>query len=114
MPDSLDHLRQACAEPLTTHSADWLRRAGHDVMDAMLTDHFNLAAKRIGDTATRGEMECLLREPPPEKGMELMPLLAEVQAKVIGKAFRTSHPRFLAFIPGAPTFEAILGDALAA
>jgi glutamate/tyrosine decarboxylase-like PLP-dependent enzyme len=57
-------------------------------------------------------MEALLREPPPEQGQEFARVLAEFETKVAASAFRTNHPRFLAFIPGAPTFISALGDLL--
>jgi glutamate/tyrosine decarboxylase-like PLP-dependent enzyme len=99
---------------LQAHDADWLRHAGHAVMDEMLTDYLTLGEKRIGPVSTRDEMERLLREPPPEAGSDLQGVLADVRSNVLGRSFRVNHPRFLAFIPGAPTFEAVLGDCLAA
>jgi glutamate/tyrosine decarboxylase-like PLP-dependent enzyme len=54
----------------------------------------------------------LLREPPPEKGQDFADVLKEFEAKVAANAFRTNHPRFWAFIPGAPTFLSVLGDLL--
>src|SRR5687767_5856090 len=112
-PSHLEQLRLACQAP-PTPSADWLHSAGHAVMNAMLADHLHHGEARIGETGTRDELEALLREPPPEAGMDLEQVLAVVKDKIIGRAFRTSHPRFLAFVPGAPTFVAVLGDALAA
>ena len=41
-------------------------------------------------------------------------MLAEFQDKVARHAFRTNHPRFLAFVPGTPTFLSALGDFLCA
>ncbi|HVS37350.1 MAG TPA: pyridoxal-dependent decarboxylase [Gemmataceae bacterium] len=59
-------------------------------------------------------MERLLREPPPETGRDFAAVLAEFAAKVAPFACRVNHPRFLAFIPGAPTFLSVLGDLLCA
>jgi glutamate/tyrosine decarboxylase-like PLP-dependent enzyme len=53
-----------------------------------------------------------LREPPPEIGRDFAQVLAEFESKVAANAFRTNHPRFLAFIPGAPTFLSVLGELL--
>ena len=78
----------------------------------MLADYLQLGAGSIGHTATRPEMECLLREPPPENGLAFAEVLAEFQSKVLGHAFRPSHPRFWAFVPSAPTFASMLGDCL--
>jgi len=59
-------------------------------------------------------MEALLREPPPEAGRDFAEVLAEFDAKVAAYCFRINHPRFLAFVPSAPTFVSVLGDLLCA
>jgi glutamate/tyrosine decarboxylase-like PLP-dependent enzyme len=59
-------------------------------------------------------MEALLREPPPEQGRDFAAVLAEFAARVAPNACRVNHPRFLAFVPGAPTFLSVLGDLLCA
>src|SRR5262249_59663464 len=64
--------------------------------------------------APRAELERLLREPPPERGQEFADVLGEFAAKVAPFACRVNHPRFLAFIPSAPTFLSVLGDLLCA
>jgi glutamate/tyrosine decarboxylase-like PLP-dependent enzyme len=65
-------------------------------------------------TASRPEMEARLRQPPPEQGSDLARVLAEFDAGVAPFAVRTNHPRFLAFIPGAPTVASMLADWLCA
>ena len=110
---SLEHLRRACEHPPAHPSPASVRADGHAVMNAMLDDFLDLDALDIGVSASRPEMENLLREPPPEDGMDLAPLLEAFRGKVLHHAFRPSHPRFWAFIPGAPSFAAILGDCLA-
>ncbi len=94
-------------------SPEWLRAAGHDVMDAMLDDFLHLGERPIGLTASRSELETLLREAPPEQGVDVTRLLAEFQDKIVPHAFRVNHPRFWAFIPSAPSFASILGECLA-
>jgi aromatic-L-amino-acid/L-tryptophan decarboxylase len=113
MSHSLETLRSACAMPLAHPSPDWLRSAGRQVMDAMLEDFHQLGDAAVGLTGSRPEMERLFCEPAPEEGMDFTQLLADVRDKVIGRSLRPSHPRFLAFIPSAPTFVSILGDCLA-
>ena len=82
---------------------------------AWLLEHFRtLAEQSIGATASRSEMEALLREPPPEAGQDFAAVLAEFSAKVAPHAFRVNHPRFLAFVPSAPSFLSVLGDMLCA
>jgi glutamate/tyrosine decarboxylase-like PLP-dependent enzyme len=73
-----------------------------------------LPEQRVGCTATRPQMEALLRQSPPEEGSDVADVLAEFEAKVAPFAMRVNHPRFLAFIPGAPAVPAMLGDWLCA
>jgi len=82
---------------------------------AWLLDHFRtLPDQPIGASASRPVMEQLLREPPPEAGQDFAAVLAEFSAKVAPHAFRVNHPRFLAFVPSAPSFVSVLGDMLCA
>lgn len=109
----LETLRHACATALEHPSADDLRAAGHQMMEAMLADFISLGETGVGLTAPRAQLESLLREPPPEHGIELAGVLKEFDDKIKHYAFRPSHPRFLAFIPGAPSYASILGECLA-
>ena len=114
MDSSLDSLRQSCNSPLFHPSLAWLEEASAAVTGLLLRDYATLGEQPIGQTACRAEMEALLREPPPEDGQEFTKVLEEIQAKIIPYTLRPNHPRFLAFIPGAPTFVSILGDWLCA
>ena len=109
----LDVLRAACTSPPEHPSPEWSRAAGQQVMDAMLDDFLHVDQQDIGHTGSRAELERLLREPPPEVGGDLTNILAEVRDKIVHHALRSNHPRFFAFIPGAPTFASILGECLA-
>ena len=93
---------------------DELRTAGAETMEWLLQQHVNLAAQSVGRSASRQEMEQLLHEPPPEAGCDFTAVLTEFAEKVAPFAVRTNHPRFLAFVPGAPTFLSVLGDLLCA
>jgi glutamate/tyrosine decarboxylase-like PLP-dependent enzyme len=83
-------------------------------LEWVLNHYVTLPEQSVGRTASRAEMEALLREPPPEQGQDFTRALAEFDEKVCANAFRTNHPRFLAFIPGAPSFLSVLGDLLCA
>lgn len=111
---SLEHLRSACATPVTPHAPDWPRQVSMDAVDAILMDYEQLDQASIGKAMTRPAMEQLLHEPPPEEGRDFTHMLNEFQAKVVGNAFRPSHPRFWAFIASAPTYASILAEFLAA
>src|SRR5207253_461959 len=80
------------------------------VLDWVLRHHATLPEQPIGLTGSRPHLETLLREPPPETGQPFEQVLAEFQEKVAAYAFRVNHPRFLAFVPGAPSFLSVLGD----
>jgi glutamate/tyrosine decarboxylase-like PLP-dependent enzyme len=82
-------------------------------MDFILDDFLHLGDAAVGKTASRREMEALLLEPPPEAGMDLSRLLDAYRSRVAAYAYRPGHPRFLAFIPSAPSFAAILAECLA-
>jgi glutamate/tyrosine decarboxylase-like PLP-dependent enzyme len=73
-----------------------------------------LPQQAIGRTLSRGELDALLGGPPPEAGTPFADVLAEFQEKVAPNAFRTNHPRFLAFVPSAPAFPSVLGELLCA
>src|SRR5262245_9804143 len=110
----LKRLREQLAEPLLHPDAAALRDFSGQAIDWVWRHYTTLPEQRIGQTATRAEMERLLREPPPESGREFAHVLAEFGDKVAAKAFRPNNPRFLAFIPSAPTYLSILGELLCA
>jgi aromatic-L-amino-acid decarboxylase len=114
MDDPLHDLRDACAQPLFHPSSEWLQAAGAAVTALVIEDFQKLGDKPVGVTAGRGEMEALFREPPPDDGQDFLKILTQIQAQLIPHTLRPSHPRFWAFIPGAPTFVSILGDWLCA
>src|SRR5262249_10775698 len=110
----LDALRRELAEPLPHPDAAALREFSAEAMDWVWRHYTSLREQQTGQTASRAEMEKLLREPPPESGRDFADVLADFQDKVAAKAFRPNHPRFFAFIPSAPTYLSILGELLCA
>jgi glutamate/tyrosine decarboxylase-like PLP-dependent enzyme len=80
----------------------------------LLRDFATLPDQVVGRTASRAELEALLREPPPEQPEAFARVLEQFQDRVAAYAFRPNHPRFFAFIPSAPTFLSALGDFLCA
>src|SRR5438477_4486995 len=113
MPEaSLEALRRALAQPLAHPDLELLRQWSDQSTDWLLRHFDTLPDQPVGETASRGELEALLREPPPEERGDFETMLAEFQAKVSRYAFRPNHPRFLAFIPGAPSYVSVLGDIL--
>jgi glutamate/tyrosine decarboxylase-like PLP-dependent enzyme len=91
-----------------------LRALGGLTLDWLLRHHDTLPRQPVGLGGARAELEALLREPLPEQGRPFADVLAEFAAKVAPHACRVNHPRFLAFVPSAPTFLSVLGDFLCA
>jgi glutamate/tyrosine decarboxylase-like PLP-dependent enzyme len=111
---SLEQLRRELHDPLPHPDLDALRQITGQVTDWILHHFTSLSEQPIGQYLNRAAMEALLREPPPEDGQSFAGVFAEYQHKVAPNAFRVNHPRFLAFIPGAPTYLSVLGDMLCA
>jgi glutamate/tyrosine decarboxylase-like PLP-dependent enzyme len=109
---SLVQLRHELSQP-HSHPDDVKRAEDAGLALAWLLEHFaTLPSQSIGLTAGRAEMDALLREPPPEAGHDFAAVLDQFRTSVAPYAFRVNHPRFLAFIPSAPSFYSMLGDLL--
>jgi aromatic-L-amino-acid/L-tryptophan decarboxylase len=107
-------LRAAVAEPLSHPSADELQAAVRQIGDWAFADYFSLPERGIGRTGTPEQMHALLAADPPAVGRPFADVLKDFTDRIASFALRTNHPRFLAFVPGAPCFPAILGDWLTA
>jgi glutamate/tyrosine decarboxylase-like PLP-dependent enzyme len=94
--------------------AESMRRAGYRVVDWIVERLTTLRESPLGKEITRDEAERLLHEPMPEEPAEFERVLGEFAEKVAPHAVALDHPRFFAFIPSAPTYASIFGDALAA
>lgn len=113
-PPNLDALRAACARPLPHPDADELRAAAAAVTELSLDEFLNLPQAPLGQAESRAAMERLLREPPPEEGADFLDVLRALRERVMPYYLRPHHPRFLAFVPTAPTYVSMLGDGLCA
>jgi glutamate/tyrosine decarboxylase-like PLP-dependent enzyme len=116
-PDDQDRLQQLSrdlASPLPHPDREHLNRFSA-LAAGFVVEHFStLAEQGVGGNASRLEMEALLREPPPERGRPFEQVLADFRERVLPFALRVNHPRFLAFVPGAPTYASVLAEWLAA
>jgi aromatic-L-amino-acid decarboxylase len=112
MNAALEDLRRELAAPLPHPDLAELRAMSSQTLDWILQHFATLPEQPVGRSAGRAEMEALLREPPPEQGADFSRVLDEFQEHVAPYAFRTNHPRFLAFIPSAPNFLSVLADFL--
>jgi len=112
MNPRLEQLRRELALPLPHPDLVALQAMSNQAVEWIVQHFATLPQQPVGRTAGRGEMEALLRESPPEQGTDFSLVLGEFQGKIAAYAFRTNHPRFLAFIPSAPNFLSVLADFL--
>jgi glutamate/tyrosine decarboxylase-like PLP-dependent enzyme len=109
-----DQLRQHCDRPLDHPAPEELRRFTELTIDWILRYDAGLSQQPVGRSIDRQTLEKALREPPPWQGSAFESVLATFERDVASCAYPANHPRFLAFIPGAPTFLSVLGDFLCA
>ena len=72
----------------------------------------------LADQPARGDVNAAdrcraLREPPPEQGADLEPLLALLFDDLIPRSFTTPSPGYLGYIPGGGVYPAALADFIA-
>src|SRR5438128_9638508 len=113
-PAAIEALRDELAEPLPHPGADVLGRWNEQATAWLLQWFTRLGEQTIGATAGPRELADRLQEAPPEEGQDFAEVLQEFSSKIVPNAFRPNHPRFLAFIPGAPNYVSVLGDLLCA
>ncbi|MGH7669357.1 MAG: pyridoxal phosphate-dependent decarboxylase family protein, partial [Gemmatimonadaceae bacterium] len=92
-----------------------MRRLGHQVAD-LVAEH--LATIRdepvqypIDRRAARERVA--LPVPAPEQGASFDDIVAVLRERILPYHAREPHPRFMGYVPSAPTFPAVLGDWLA-
>lgn len=90
--------------------AETMRTMGYRVVDMLVDRISNLRDDAAWRGATRASLDEHLREPAPEQPTGFEELLATLQQHVLRHAARVDHPRFMAFVPGSPTWPGILGD----
>jgi aromatic-L-amino-acid/L-tryptophan decarboxylase len=94
--------------------ADTMRKLGYAVVDRIVHRISHLSEDAAWRGAPRSQLEPPLLEPAPEDGREFDVVLDRLYERVLRYAARVDHPRFLAFVPGCPTWPSILGDFIAA
>jgi aromatic-L-amino-acid/L-tryptophan decarboxylase len=93
-----------------------MRALGYRAVDALVDRWVHLADDVPWRGATYRELDHHFggEGPAPEEGIGPEQVLEEAVREVLPLAARVDHPRFLAFIPSAPTWPSVLGDFLAA
>jgi glutamate/tyrosine decarboxylase-like PLP-dependent enzyme len=91
-----------------------MRQQGYRVVDRVVERIAGLRNDAAWRGASRADLDARLKEDPPSAGQEdLDALLDRLYQEVLPFAARVDHPRFLAFVPGCPTWPGILGDWIA-
>lgn len=112
MDDALDDLRRSLEHPLPYPEAGSLKEHAGEALAWLFAYLEGLPDQPAGRVGSHAELAALLVGPPPEVGVGFRQALADFREKVVPYAFRLAHPRFLAYIPAAPTFASVLGDLL--
>jgi glutamate/tyrosine decarboxylase-like PLP-dependent enzyme len=84
------------------------------IVDWSLNHSKTLPEQEIGRTNSPERMRELLDEPAPELGRSFDEVFRRFEEQIAAQGYVSNHPRFLAFVPGAPSFPSILGDWLTA
>ena len=112
MPDAIDRLRQELSEPLDHPAPEILREHAIQALDWLLEHWKSLPREPVGRRATGAAMKALLEQDPPEDGLGFEQAFTDFRERVAAYAMRLNHPRFLAFIPSAPTLYSAIADFL--
>jgi glutamate/tyrosine decarboxylase-like PLP-dependent enzyme len=109
----LAELRAPVGRPLPHPGEAELRAAARAIEDWAFRHHATLSDQPIGLCATPQELAAALDRPATDRPESFEAILKDFEQFVTPNAFRVYHPRFLAFVPGAPSLPSILGDWLA-
>ena len=90
-----------------------MQRLGRQVADAVAAHLASLRDQRVLTNGLPAETRRRIAAPPSESPVSFDDLLHELQSDVFRYAAVEPHPGFMAYVPGCPSFPAILGDWLA-
>jgi aromatic-L-amino-acid decarboxylase len=91
-----------------------MRAQGYRVIDLLVDRYASIRELTPWRGATRAELDAALREPAPRAAGDFDAALAHLVDDALTAGARVDHPRFMAFVPGAPCWPSVLGDLLAA
>jgi len=89
-----------------------MRRLGYKAVDLVVERLGGLENEPAWRGALRSELDPLWRGPPPETGTPLEEVMEQAARDILPLAGRVDHPRFFAFVPGSPTWAAVMADVL--
>src|SRR5688500_3203949 len=90
-----------------------MQRLGRQVADTVAAHLASLRDQRVLTNGLPSETRRRLSAAVSDDPVSFDELLAELETDVFPYAVREPHPRFMAYVPGCPTFPAVLGDWLA-
>ena len=92
-----------------------MRRLGYRAVDHLVARWAGLEEDRPWQTASAQETRVLLHRSPPEEGTDpegVEALMDEAVQRIFPLSGRIDHPRFLGFVPSAPSWPSVLADVL--
>jgi aromatic-L-amino-acid decarboxylase len=92
------------------YTADQMRQMGAAVVERCIDHIVSLPAQPSCGNLDARALCHAMREPAPEQGTALEPLLDRLLAEWVPRSFTASGPGYLAFIPGGGVFPAALAD----
>jgi glutamate/tyrosine decarboxylase-like PLP-dependent enzyme len=90
-----------------------MRALGYRAVDEVVSHLSALDTKRVGRKAPMEHLQPKVMEPIPRQGRSADEIFRRLRETVFSNIMNIGHPRFLAFVPGAPNFVGIVGDLLA-
>jgi glutamate/tyrosine decarboxylase-like PLP-dependent enzyme len=90
-----------------------MQRLGRQVADAVAAHLASLRSQRVLTNGLPADTRKRIAAAPSDAPVAFDDLLHELQSDVFPYAAREPHPGFMAYVPGCPTFPAVLGDWLA-
>lgn len=95
-----------------TLSAEEMRSLGYQAVDALVERWSTLRDQPAWRGAKREDLEGLLREDAPEDATPMEDVMRRAVDQILPVAARVDHPRFFAFVPGAPVWSSALAGFL--
>jgi len=94
-------------------SRDEMLAFGHEIVAIIVAHVESLREKPVVRKMDRLSLESRLREPLPERGVDVGTVIRQLQQDVFSNIMHNDHPRCFAFIPGPGNFVSVMADALA-
>jgi aromatic-L-amino-acid/L-tryptophan decarboxylase len=94
-------------------SRDAMLTLGYDIVDMIVAHIEDLRKKPVLRITDRMSLESRLREPLPERGVDVGTVIRQLQQDVFSNIMHNDHPRCFSLIPSPSNFVSAMADALA-